>query len=106
MGREAIFRREGSRWQPSQPSWPDDELVAATPHSTAPHWDADYRGSVAVVLGAEDTGLSPTWLDEADQLVRVPMSEGAADSLNVSVAGAVILFEAVRQRSLSGPRRS
>ncbi len=75
-------------------------LVAATPHATAPHWDADYLGSVAVLLGAEDTGLTSLWLREADELVRVPMHGGAADSLNVSVAGAVILFEAVRQRSL------
>lgn len=80
-------------------------LVATSPRAKSAHWEADYRGSVAVLLGAEDVGLAQRWLSEADELVSIPMSQGAADSLNVSVAGAVVLFEAVRQRALSAPRR-
>ncbi|HZJ10988.1 MAG TPA: RNA methyltransferase [Trueperaceae bacterium] len=74
-------------------------IVATTPAATAPYWATDYRGSVAVVVGAEDIGLAPPWLAAADASVRIPMHAGATDSLNVSVAAAVVLFEAVRQRS-------
>lgn len=74
-------------------------LVAASPRARLAHWEADLTGAVAVVLGAEDRGLSPELEAAADELVKVPMATGAADSLNVSVAGAVVLYEAVRQRS-------
>jgi TrmH family RNA methyltransferase len=53
---------------------------------------------VAVVLGSEHAGLPAAWLDAADQGVRIPMRARVADSLNVGVAGAVLLFEAMRQR--------
>ena len=59
---------------------------------------ADWRGPVAIVLGSEADGLSPAWLAAADELVRIPMASGM-DSLNVSVAAAIIAFEAVRQRN-------
>lgn len=74
-------------------------VVAATPEADASHWSADYRGSVAIVLGAEDRGLPSAWLDAADRRVTIPMRGNAADSLNVAVAGAVLLYEAVRQRA-------
>lgn len=77
-------------------------LVATTPAAVAPHWQPDYRGSVAVLVGAEDVGLAPAWLDAADVKVSIPMRAAAADSLNVSVAAAVVLFEAVRQRHTGG----
>lgn len=73
-------------------------LVVATPHAAKAHWDADYRAGTALVLGAEHAGVAPAWLDAADERVRIPMRSRAADSLNVAVAGAVILFEATRQR--------
>jgi TrmH family RNA methyltransferase len=73
-------------------------VVAATPDVTAPaYWDADLRGPLAVVVGAESAGLSAAWLAAATTRVRIPMA-GAADSLNVSVAAALVLFEAARQR--------
>lgn len=72
-------------------------LVATSPAAEAEIWDADLAGPVAVVLGPEHEGLSARWLTAADARVRVPMS-GAADSLNVSVTGALLLFEAMRQR--------
>lgn len=78
----------------------DHRIVATTPHAVSAHWDADYRGSVAVLVGAEDKGISPAWLAQSDVRVRIPMNARVADSLNVSVAGAVVMFEAVRQRSL------
>nr|BCX00429.1 MAG: 23S rRNA methyltransferase [Bacteroidota bacterium] len=72
-------------------------LVAAHPEGTSLYWDVDLRGPVAFVLGAEDVGLSEFWLRAADQVVRIPM-RGIADSLNVSVSAALLLYEALRQR--------
>lgn len=75
----------------------DIRIVASSPDGESIYTDIDYRGPSAIVVGSEDEGLSPLFLKEADVLVRIPM-RGNADSLNVSVSGAVILFEAVRQR--------
>lgn len=74
-------------------------LVATTPASITPHWAVDLRGPLAVLVGAESTGLREEWLRAATELVSVPMHAAAADSLNASVAGAVVLYEALRQRS-------
>jgi tRNA G18 (ribose-2'-O)-methylase SpoU len=49
-------------------------------------------------LGSEADGLSPEWLKSADELVKIPM-RGGIDSLNVSAAAAILLFEALRQRN-------
>ncbi len=59
--------------------------------------EADLRGDLAFVIGAEGHGLSPLVKRECDYLVRVPM-HGKIESLNASVAAAVLLYEAVRQR--------
>lgn len=61
------------------------------------HADADLRGPVALVLGSEADGLSPAWEGVGAQELRLPM-EGVADSLNVSAAAAILLYEAWRQR--------
>ena len=62
------------------------------------HTDVDWSLPSAIVLGAEDTGLRRLVRDRCDRLVRIPM-QGAVDSLNVSVAAGVVLYEVVRQRS-------
>lgn len=64
--------------------------------------DADLRGGVAVVLGSETTGLSDAWQGEDVEAIRLPMT-GVADSLNVSAAAAVLLYEAWRQRRSPTP---
>jgi RNA methyltransferase, TrmH family len=69
-------------------------LGAATTH-TAP----DYTQPTAFLIGAEDEGLDADWRALADTEVEIPMQGTAADSLNASTAAAVLLFEAVRQRS-------
>jgi RNA methyltransferase, TrmH family len=74
------------------------QLVATTPDTETLHWQADLTGPVAVLMGAEDVGLTDFWLSEADVAVRLPM-HGQADSLNVAVATAVVLYEALRQRA-------
>jgi 23S rRNA (guanosine2251-2'-O)-methyltransferase len=57
----------------------------------------DFRLPTAIVLGAEGTGLRRLVAERCDRLVRIPM-RGAVESLNVSVAAGVVLYEAVRQR--------
>lgn len=61
--------------------------------------EANLAGAAAIVLGSEADGLSKKWLESADQLIKIPMVRGM-DSLNVSVAAAVIMFESLRQRGL------
>ena len=75
------------------------KLVAATPQAMMDYTDVDLRGSVAIALGAENTGLSRAWLDSADVAVRIPMV-GRVNSLNVSIAAALIVYEAIKQRKL------
>ena len=73
------------------------KILAATPHADMDYTRADLRNGLAIAVGAEDRGLSDTWLMAADIRVRIPM-RGKADSLNVSAAASVLLFEAARQR--------
>jgi RNA methyltransferase, TrmH family len=76
-------------------------IVATTPHTELLHTSADLKGGVAIVLGAEQYGLSATWIEQADIKVRIPMM-GQADSLNVAASATILLYEAVRQRGWTG----
>ncbi|MGN1360318.1 MAG: TrmH family RNA methyltransferase [Kiritimatiellia bacterium] len=76
-------------------------LLAATPHAEALHFDVPLTGNTAIAVGAEQYGLTRLWMDAADLRVRIPML-GQADSLNVSAAATILLYEAVRQRIAAG----
>ncbi|XWX05192.1 TrmH family RNA methyltransferase [Aggregatilineales bacterium SYSU G02658] len=73
-------------------------IISAHLEGTHSLFDLDLRRRTAVVLGTEDAGLSVTWRDACHILMKIPMMGTLTDSLNVSVAGAVILYEALRQR--------
>lgn len=72
-------------------------IVASRVDAARLHVEEDLRGSVALVLGSEAEGLSDAWRGEDVEGIRLPML-GIADSLNVSAAAAVLLYEAWRQR--------
>ncbi len=76
-------------------------LVACTPEASGTYWDADLSGPLALCLGTEHEGLPPGWRAAADVRVSIPM-RGEADSLNVATAGALVLYEALRQRARVG----
>jgi 23S rRNA (guanosine2251-2'-O)-methyltransferase len=67
---------------------------------SVPVYESDLTIPSCVVMGAEDTGISKDVLKRADQLIRIPMA-AEFDSLNVSVAAGMVLYEALRQRTLN-----
>ena len=73
------------------------QIVAATEKATDFHFQIDLTLPTAIMLGSEEDGVSPEYLKRCDQRVRIPMV-GEIESLNVSVAAGIILFEAVKQR--------
>ena len=72
-------------------------VAAAAGGSGTPLWHADLSGGIAFVFGAEGKGLRPLVRRTCDALVSIPL-EGRVESLNVSVAAALLLYEARRQR--------
>jgi TrmH family RNA methyltransferase len=74
-------------------------LSAALSSDAVPYTEPDYTIPTLIVLGSEDQGLPKSFLEHS-QVVQIPML-GTADSLNVSVAGAIIMYEARRQRSIA-----
>jgi 23S rRNA (guanosine2251-2'-O)-methyltransferase len=72
-------------------------LVAADQDAAETAWESDLRGPLAVIVGSEGSGLSGATKRRCDLLVRFPM-RGQVSSLNAATAGALLLFEVVRQR--------
>lgn len=75
------------------------QIVAAAVDGATSLFELDLRGKTAIVLGSEDRGLPETWLAQADQLARIPMAGAVSDSLNVSVSGAILMYERYRQQN-------
>jgi 23S rRNA (guanosine2251-2'-O)-methyltransferase len=74
-------------------------VIGTSDQATQTLYQADLKGPVALVLGAEGDGMRALTAKTCDQLVSIPMC-GAVESLNVSVASGVCLYEAVRQRGV------
>lgn len=73
-------------------------VVAADPTAERVYFELDYSGPVVLVLGAEGRGLARKILEKCTERVTIPLC-GQVDSLNVSVSGAVLMYEALRQRA-------
>jgi 23S rRNA (guanosine2251-2'-O)-methyltransferase len=75
-------------------------VIGTSDQASSNLYQADLTGPVALVLGAEGDGMRQLTAKTCDQLVSIPM-QGAVESLNVSVASGVCLYEALRQRSVA-----
>jgi RNA methyltransferase, TrmH family len=73
-------------------------ILAATPSAELVYSDVNLSEPAAIAIGTEDEGLTDFWMSNADVKVRIPMM-GKVNSLNVSVSTALIIYEAIRQRS-------
>ena len=73
-------------------------IVAATEKGDYDYTKADYTGPMCIIMGAEDTGVSYENLALCDEWVKIPML-GTIESLNVSVAAGILIYEAVKQRN-------
>lgn len=75
------------------------QILTAQLQDSQLYYDQDMKKPTAIVMGTESTGLTQIWRDAATAHIRIPML-GAMDSLNVSVSAAILMYEALRQRSL------
>jgi len=75
------------------------KVVITADKATELLYDVNLTGPIAVIMGAEDTGVSPDLFKLADSLIRIPI-KGQIGSLNVSVASGVVIYEVLRQRGL------
>lgn len=73
------------------------KVYAATEKGAEFYTDIDFTENIMIVMGAEDTGVSPEIIKLCDGKIKIPL-KGSIESLNVSVASAVIMYEVVRQR--------
>lgn len=79
------------------------KVVCATEKTDKNYTEIDYDMPVAIIMGSEDVGISEKLIKDSDELAAVPML-GNVSSLNVSVAGGVMMYEVVRQRLAAGYR--
>ena len=75
-------------------------LIGADAFGDQSVFDVDLTEPTAIIVGSEDSGLRQVTRGQCDRIARIPLP-GRIDSLNVSVAAGVMLFEAVRQRTVS-----
>jgi 23S rRNA (guanosine2251-2'-O)-methyltransferase len=75
-------------------------IIAATEKAENIYTDGNFNSPVAIVMGSEESGISQSILNIADQKLKIPLF-GSIESLNVSVSAALMMYEAVRQRNYS-----
>lgn len=73
-------------------------IYCAALQASVPYHTCNFKESTAIVVGTEATGLSDEWLENSNQNIIIPM-QGEIDSMNVSVAAGILIFEAKRQRN-------
>lgn len=74
------------------------KIIAATEKGDYNYTEADYTGPICLIMGAEDTGVSYENLALCDEWVKIPIC-GTIESLNVSVAAGILMYEALKQRT-------
>ena len=79
------------------------KIIAATEKGDYDYTKADYEGPTCIIMGAEDTGVSYDNLALCDEWVKIPML-GTIESLNVSVAAGVLIYEAIKQRGFGNEK--
>jgi TrmH family RNA methyltransferase len=99
MGAHFRLPVQSMKWEKIRREIKDLQVYLADMDGT-PCWDNDLRGQLALIIGSEAEGASPEARELATQKISIPMS-GNMESLNASVAGSVLMFEVVRQRSVS-----
>lgn len=72
-------------------------VLAASEKAVKNYTEVSFTGPIAIVMGAEDTGVSPENLRSCDEMIKIPLF-GNISSLNVSVAASILVYEGVRQR--------
>ncbi|MFA7115955.1 MAG: 23S rRNA (guanosine(2251)-2'-O)-methyltransferase RlmB [Bacteroidales bacterium] len=73
------------------------KIIGASEKASEILYHADLKGPIAIVIGSEDKGISPSVIKECDELLQIPL-KGEIGSLNVSVATSIVLYEALKQR--------
>lgn len=76
------------------------QILATYLNASKPYYEVDFNPPSAIVMGTESTGLSEEWVKNSNLNIIIPM-QGKIDSMNVSTAAAVIVFEATRQRKFA-----
>ena len=89
----AVTSEEAIRWLTKN----QIKILCTSLQASKPYHEIDYTQPCAIVMGTEATGLSETWTKNAEANIIIPM-QGKIDSMNVSNATAVVVFEAMRQR--------
>ncbi len=73
------------------------QIIACTEKATNTIYQIDLNIPIAIILGSEEDGISPQMLKDADHLAKIPLM-GSIESLNVSVAAGIVVYEKIRQR--------
>ncbi len=76
------------------------QIIACTEKATNTIYQIDLNTPVAIIMGSEEDGISPQMLKEADHLAKIPLM-GSIESLNVSVAAGIVVYEKIRQRDFT-----
>lgn len=74
-------------------------IVAASEKGTINYYETDFTGPLAIIMGSEEDGVSGEYLRRCNDVVKIPM-RGTIESLNVSVAAGILLFEVVKQQTI------